>query len=154
MKIRALQGVLQSSGSAVVVLLVSSKSLEFFDPPIWETGPFDFGILGPIEQIVALCFGKKLDHPIWQTGTLNFPQFHQKPNACCAKSFAIVFSSIGPSKRAIISRHLSRYAFKDMSKHCKVPTICCTTNNESPNASSYFAPLELRIWCPNKMVLY
>jgi hypothetical protein len=77
MNIRAFQGVFQSSGWTVIIYLVSSESLEFLDPPILETGPSGFGILGPIELIIALCIGQKLDHPIWQTGTSGFSR---KPN--------------------------------------------------------------------------
>jgi hypothetical protein len=91
---------------------------------------------------------------------LNFPRFDRKPDACCPNSFTTVFSSletcyiVKSSKSAIILKHLSIYAFKDPSRHWKVPTICCTTNNESPNASTCFTPTELRICRPNRMVSY
>jgi hypothetical protein len=87
-------------------------------------------------------------------------QFEWKPDACCAKPFTTVFSSLETCctvkslKRAIISRHFSIYTFKESSKHWKVLTICCMTDNESPNASTCFTPMELRICSPNKMASY
>jgi hypothetical protein len=57
-------------------------------------------------------------------------------------------------KRAIFSMHFSRYEFKDPSSHWIVPAICCTTNNESPDASICFMFMTLRICRPNKMVSY
>jgi hypothetical protein len=104
----------------MIVLLDSSAILEILDPPISETGPSDFVEHGSAKQIVALCIGQKPNCPVWQNGTsnfsrkLNFPQFDQKPDACCAKLFATVFSSletcciVKSSKRVIISKHLSR----------------------------------------------
>jgi hypothetical protein len=44
------------------------------------------------------------------------------------------------------------YAFKDPSRHWKVPAICFTTNNKSPTASSCFMPMKLRICRPNRML--
>ncbi len=76
----------------------------------------------------TIRFGKP-DYPVWQTGTSdffrkpNFPQFARKPDAYYAKSFVTAFSSletcytVKSSKRAIICRHLSKYTFKDSSKH-------------------------------------
>jgi hypothetical protein len=83
-----------------------------------------------------------------------------KPYACGTKSFTTIFSSletyciVKSLKRAIISRHLSRYVFKDPSRHWKVPEICCTTNNESSNASTCFTPMELSICRPNRLPSY
>jgi hypothetical protein len=58
------------------------------------------------------------------------------------------------TKRAIIFKHLSRYAFKDPSIHWKVSAICCMTNNESSNAFTCFTPMEVRIYRPNRMTSY
>jgi hypothetical protein len=94
--------------------------LEISDPPVSETGLSSFAGLGPTEQNVALHTGQKLDCPVWQTETSsfskkqNFPRFDQKPDACGAKSFITVFSSleicciVKSSKRAIISKHFLR----------------------------------------------
>jgi hypothetical protein len=115
-----------------------SEVLEILDPPISETELSGFVELGSVEQIFALRIGCKPNYLVCQTGTfsfsrkLNLPQFDWRPDASCTKSFATVFSS----KRAIISKHLLRYAFKDPLRQWKVPAIYCTTNNESPNAST------------------
>jgi hypothetical protein len=84
----------------VIISLDSSEILEILDPSVLETGPSSFAKLGSVEYIVALHIGQKLDCLVCQTRTssfsrkLNFPQFDRKPNACCAKSLATVFSFV------------------------------------------------------------
>jgi hypothetical protein len=51
------RGVLQSSGSVVVISLSSFKALKILDPSILEIGPSGFAKLGSAEQIFALCIG-------------------------------------------------------------------------------------------------
>jgi hypothetical protein len=92
--------VLSQSGSAVVLSLDSSKILKILDPPVLEIRPSSYDDLGSVEQIVTLYIGRKPYCPIWQIVTSvfprkpKFPRFDQKPDACCAKLFATVFSSL------------------------------------------------------------
>jgi hypothetical protein len=58
-------GALQSSGSKITILLVSSEFLEFLDPPVSKIGLSDFVGLGPTEQTVASCIGQKSDHLVF-----------------------------------------------------------------------------------------
>jgi hypothetical protein len=59
-----------------------------------------FTELDSAEQISTSCIGKKPDQPIWEiktsdfSRTYNFPRFDQKSEACCAKSFTTIFSSV------------------------------------------------------------
>jgi hypothetical protein len=42
------------------------------DPPVSDSGTYNFPELGSAEQILALCIGYKPGHSEWQTGTSGF----------------------------------------------------------------------------------
>jgi hypothetical protein len=65
-------GVLQCTGSAIVVSPKLSEPLEILDPPISYFGTSSFAKLGSEEHILALCIGYKLKDLEWQIGTSNF----------------------------------------------------------------------------------
>jgi hypothetical protein len=59
-----IRGVLQSSGSVIIVSLKLSELLEILDHPVSETRPSNFVESGSVEQASALHINQKLEHPV------------------------------------------------------------------------------------------
>jgi hypothetical protein len=59
------QGILQSSGMVVVILIISSEFLEILNPLVSETEPSGFAEPRSIEQTVALDIEQKLEHLVF-----------------------------------------------------------------------------------------